>query len=75
MEATTGDVLASAMYPLPAINNWDQLTMSQAEQNKLAYWATTSDLGFTYATQPGSTAKVTTSLAAFNKLGSCRRSN
>ena len=30
---------------------------------------TTSDLGFTYATQPGSTAKVLTAMAAFNKLG------
>lgn len=69
MEATTGDVLASAMYPLPQINNWDMLTMSNAEQNKLDYWSTTSDLGFTYATQPGSTAKVLTSLSAFNKLG------
>lgn len=69
MEATTGDVLASAMYPLPPINNWDKLTMSQAEQNKLDDWITTRDLGFTYATQPGSTAKVATSLAAFNKLG------
>lgn len=69
MEAETGDVLASAVYPLPPVHNWDQLTMSQQEQNTQANWMTTTDLGFTYATPPGSTAKVLTSMAAFNKLG------
>jgi len=65
----TGDVLASAVYPLPPVKNYDQLTMPINEQNKLAQWMTTSDLGFTYATQPGSTAKVLTAMASFNKLG------
>jgi cell division protein FtsW (lipid II flippase) len=65
----TGDVLASAVYPLPPVHNWDQLTMPVNEQNKLSQWITTSDLGFTYATQPGSTAKVLTTMASFNKLG------
>ncbi|SHM20902.1 FtsW/RodA/SpoVE family cell cycle protein [Mucilaginibacter sp. OK098] len=69
MQATTGDVLASAVYPLPPVHNYDQLTMPVAEQNKLSQWITTSDLGFTYATQPGSTAKVLTAMASFNKLG------
>ncbi|GAB2692774.1 hypothetical protein GCM10027037_15240 [Mucilaginibacter koreensis] len=69
MESNTGDVLASSMYPLPPVHNWEQLTMTNAEQNQLAGWMTTSDLGFTYATQPGSTAKLVTSLASFNKLG------
>lgn len=69
MQASSGDVLASAVYPLPPVNNYDQLTMPVQEQNKLAQWLTTSDLGFTYATQPGSTAKVLTSMASFNKLG------
>lgn len=69
MEANTGDVLTSAQYPLPPIHNWDQLTMPQADQNKLATWLTTTDLGFTYASQPGSTAKVLTAMSAFNKLG------
>jgi cell division protein FtsW (lipid II flippase) len=69
MEDSTGDVITSAMYPLPPVNNWEQLTMPIAEQNKLAYWNTNTDLGFTYATQPGSTAKLATALAAFNKLG------
>lgn len=69
MQPNTGDVLASAVYPLPPVHNWDQLTMPVGEQNKLSQWITTSDLGFTYATQPGSTAKVLTTMAAFNKLG------
>ncbi|MEN0053325.1 MAG: FtsW/RodA/SpoVE family cell cycle protein [Mucilaginibacter sp.] len=69
MEPATGDVLASAVYPLPPVHNWDQLTMSQSDQNKLATWMTTTDLGFTYASQPGSTAKVLTAMSAFNKLG------
>lgn len=69
MEAATGDVLASAQYPLPPVDNEEQLTLPFAEQNKLPGWHTNTDLGFTYATQPGSTAKVLTALAAFNKLG------
>ena len=69
METATGDVLASAMYPLPPVNDEELLTMTSFEQNRLPNWVTTSDLGFTHATQPGSTAKVLTALAAFNKLG------
>jgi len=69
MEPASGDVLASAVYPLPPVHNWDLLNMPIPEQNKLAQWVTTTDLGFTYATQPGSTAKVLTTMAAFNKLG------
>ncbi|WP_207425390.1 FtsW/RodA/SpoVE family cell cycle protein [Pedobacter sp. SYSU D00535] len=69
MEASSGDVLASAVYPLPPLKNWELLTMTSREQNRLAGWTTTADLGFTYATQPGSTAKIATTLAAFNKLG------
>lgn len=69
MEDNTGDVLTSAVYPLPPVNDWERMTMTTAEQNKLQGWITTSDLGFTYASQPGSTAKVLTSLAAFNKMG------
>jgi len=69
MQANSGDVLTSAVYPLPPVHNWEKLTMSYAEQNQLSQWMTTSDLGFTHFTQPGSTAKVLTSMAAFNKLG------
>ena len=69
MEDITGDVLASAVYPLPPVKNWELLNMSTTEQNKLSGWYTTEDLGFTYATPPGSTAKVLTAMAAFNKMG------
>jgi len=69
MEDSTGDVLASSSYPLPPINDWEFMNLSAAEQNKLPFWTTTRDLGFTHATQPGSTVKVLTSLAALNKYG------
>ncbi|PLW91210.1 FtsW/RodA/SpoVE family cell cycle protein, partial [Mucilaginibacter sp.] len=69
MESNTGDVLTSATYPLPPVHDWEKLTMSYADQNQLSGWITTQDLGFTLATQPGSTAKLATSIASFNKLG------
>ena len=69
MEDKTGDVLASATYPLPTVNEPEKLTLPLSEQNKLPYWITNSDLGFTHATQPGSSAKLVTATAAFNKLG------
>ncbi|MDB5231516.1 MAG: cell cycle protein [Chitinophagaceae bacterium] len=68
-EDNTGDVLASAMYPLPPVNDWEKLTLTERDQMKLPYFLTTSDLGFTRATQPGSTAKLVVALSAFNKLG------
>ncbi|MEP6552976.1 MAG: FtsW/RodA/SpoVE family cell cycle protein [Ferruginibacter sp.] len=69
MEDNTGDVLASAMYPLPPVDNWDLLTLPENEMNKLPGFNVNSDIGFTHATQPGSTAKLVTAMAAFNKLG------
>ncbi len=69
MEDNTGDVLASAMYPAPPVNDPDRMGLSNAEINRLPYFLTTQDLGFTYASQPGSTAKLITASAAFNKLG------
>ena len=69
MEDSTGDIIASAAYPLPAIDNWDLLTLSENELNKLPGLNVNADIGFTHATQPGSTAKLVTSMAAFNKLG------
>ena len=69
MEDNTGDVLASAMWPLPPVNDWDRLNLSQNEMNRLPGWNVNTDIGFTHATQPGSTAKLVTALAAFNKLG------
>jgi cell division protein FtsI/penicillin-binding protein 2 len=69
MDASNGDVLLSSAYPLPAIDNPEQMLLSVSEQNRLPYWITNTDLGFTHATQPGSTAKLITAMAAFNKLG------
>ncbi|MFT3907962.1 MAG: FtsW/RodA/SpoVE family cell cycle protein [Ferruginibacter sp.] len=69
MEDNTGDVIASAMWPLPPVNDWDRMNLAEDELNKLPGWNVNTDMGFTHATQPGSTAKLVTSLAAFNKLG------
>lgn len=69
MEDNTGDVLASAMYPAAPVRDMERMTMTNAELNRLPYFLTNRDLGFTYASQPGSTAKLITASAAFNKLG------
>ena len=69
MEDSTGDVLTSASFPLPTVDEPEKLNLTISEQNKLPYWITNSDLGFTHASQPGSSAKLVTALAAFNKLG------
>ncbi|RYY89671.1 MAG: cell cycle protein [Chitinophagaceae bacterium] len=65
----TGDVLASANWPLPPTEDWDLLTMSSREAARQPGWLTLRDLGFTHATQPGSTAKLATALAGLNKYG------
>ncbi len=69
MEDNTGEVIASAMWPLPQVNDWERMNLSGEELNNLPGWNVNSDIGFTHATQPGSTAKLVTALAAFNKLG------
>ena len=69
MEDKTGDVLASACWPLPPVNDFDRLSLPENEINKLPGWNVNTDIGFTHATQPGSTAKLVTAMAAFNKLG------
>ena len=69
MEDSSGDVLASASYPLPRTDEPETLNLTIAEQNQLSHWLTNSDIGFTHASQPGSSAKLVTALSAFNKLG------
>jgi hypothetical protein len=69
MESSTGDVIASSSYPLAPVTDYEMLTLNEQEKNRLPGWNVNSDIGFTYATQPGSTAKLVTALAAFNKLG------
>ena len=65
----TGDVLASACWPLPPLNDWERLSLSENDINKLPGWNVNTDIGFTHATQPGSIAKLVTAMAAFNKMG------
>lgn len=75
LDAENGDMLASANYPLPDCNSImeaDQAGERYYNDNKRpkswrAY--TDRDLGLTYATPPGSTAKVMTAMAGLNKLG------
>jgi cell division protein FtsI/penicillin-binding protein 2 len=62
-------VLASACWPLAPLDDWERLSLSENDINKLPGWNVNSDIGFTHATQPGSTAKLVTAMAAFNKLG------
>lgn len=70
LDAASGDLLASAVYPLPNLNAPDELLLSEKDKLTLPYPVTDRDLGLTYPTAPGSTAKILTAAAAFNKLGS-----
>ncbi|WP_207896702.1 FtsW/RodA/SpoVE family cell cycle protein [Flaviaesturariibacter flavus] len=65
----SGDVLASACWPLPPTEDWEALTMTPREAARQPWLLTLRDLGFSHATQPGSTAKLATALAGLNKYG------
>lgn len=69
LQDRSGDVLASANWPLPPTDDWDLLTLSSREAARQPGWLTLRDLGFTQASQPGSTAKLATALAGLNKYG------
>ena len=69
LDAGTGDLLASALNPLPNLQMPDLMLLPDRERNKLPKPVTDRDLGMTYATAPGSTAKILTGMAAFNKMG------
>ncbi|WP_234736768.1 FtsW/RodA/SpoVE family cell cycle protein [Tellurirhabdus bombi] len=69
LDATSGDVLASAINPLPNLQKPEELLLSEKEQMAQSLLVADRDLGMAYPTAPGSTAKVLTALAAFNKLG------
>ncbi|MEO6403856.1 MAG: FtsW/RodA/SpoVE family cell cycle protein [Ferruginibacter sp.] len=64
---STGDVLTSAAWPLPPSDDYER--MSSLNPLQAGGWDVNSDIGFAHATQPGSTAKLATAMAAFNKLG------
>ncbi|UFH51814.1 FtsW/RodA/SpoVE family cell cycle protein [Spirosoma sp. KNUC1025] len=69
LDAASGDVLASALHPLPNLKTPEMMLLSDRERLDLPYLVTERDLGMTYPTAPGSTAKILTATAAFNKLG------
>jgi cell division protein FtsI/penicillin-binding protein 2 len=75
LDAREGDLLASAVYPLP-----DQQYLQNLSDDELSVYRdadrpsgwrayTDMDLGLYYHTEPGSTAKVMTSIAALRKEG------
>lgn len=69
LDATSGDVLASALNPLPDLQSPELMQLSDRERGQLEMPVTERDLGMTYATAPGSTAKILTALAGLNKMG------
>jgi cell division protein FtsI/penicillin-binding protein 2 len=69
LDAASGDVLASAQNPLPDLQAPELMSLPDRERNKLEKPVTERDLGMTYGTAPGSTAKILTASAGFNKLG------
>lgn len=69
LDAASGDLLASALNPLPDLQRPELLELPDRERRHLAFPVTERDLGMTYATQPGSAVKILTATAALNKLG------
>ena len=76
LDAKSGDLLTSSNYPLP--NAGDILNLRDLHLDRKmgapSEWipeltVTERDLGLTYRTAPGSTAKVMTAMAGFKKLG------
>lgn len=77
INASNGELLTSAVYPLPNKETFKNLYELPISEQKLAINRinlngiifTESDLGSTFATAPGSTAKVMSGLAGLNKEG------
>ena len=75
LDAKKGDLLTSANYPIPSykrLREEDSLGhVSYYDHYKDKKWFayTERDLGLTYQTMPGSTAKVMSAMAGLNKLG------
>ena len=70
LDAANGDLLCSANYPLPnmqTLKEKQRYAYSEKDSREKAY--TDRDLGLTYQTPPGSTAKVMSALAGFQKMG------
>ncbi|MEO5595249.1 MAG: FtsW/RodA/SpoVE family cell cycle protein [Chitinophagaceae bacterium] len=69
LDAVSGDILASALNPLPTLQQSELMELPDRERNKLEIPVTERDLGMTYATAPGSTIKILTAMAGLNKMG------
>ncbi len=73
LKAHDGDLLCSSNYPLPQKDILDSLERNNVyvynERNPHQKAYTDRDLGLTYQTHPGSTAKIMTSLAAYLVMG------
>lgn len=72
LDAQQGDLLASACYPLPQQERLKAVAeqrITYAEQSRSWKAYTDRDLGTTFLTPPGSTAKVLSAMAGLMKLG------
>ena len=73
LNANDGDLLCSSNYPLPRKEILDSLEQNSIyvynERNPYQDAYTDRDLGLTYQTHPGSTAKIMTSLSAYITMG------
>jgi cell division protein FtsI/penicillin-binding protein 2 len=75
LDAENGDLLASANYPLPDYeqikSDIENRSTYYSDNYKDAHWKayTDRDLGTTWQTEPGSTAKVMSATAGFMKYG------
>ena len=76
LDANSGDLVASAAYPLPDqeyLQNLKEEELSRySDNNRPTSWRsyTDMDLGLVFPTYPGSSAKILTSTAALQKVGS-----
>ncbi|MEZ0610079.1 FtsW/RodA/SpoVE family cell cycle protein [Fibrella sp. WM1] len=69
MDSKSGEVLASALHPLPDLTRPDEMSLPDRDRLQLPYLVTERDLAMTYPTAPGSTAKILTATAGLNRLG------
>lgn len=70
LDASSGEVLSSANYPMPNIENLLAIGDTRYSDKKISEAYTDMDLGLFYHTPPGSTAKVMSALSSFMKYGS-----
>ena len=66
LNAANGELLSSALYPLPDRDKLAKL-IENRDNDTLELRETYRDLGLTYPTQPGSTVKIMDALAGFMK--------